>query len=635
MKKTIRLISTILIIAVLCSLFVIKLGIEASADSGGYTIKSLDFKGVVHENNSVSVTETLNVNFYEQRHGIYRAIPLTMYVGGKVADLDDTLLYRNYVTDVNVDGYNFDVEEEDDYCYIKIGSEDKYVDGNQKYEISYTYTMPDDRLDTTDFLFYSVLGDKTGTAINNFKFNVKFDKALPEKSRNNLKIFSGSGGTEENSLGVEYKVSEKSISGEANDIPPYCAVTLFTKLKQGYFTGTKTVSPIPMLIFLTLLLLAVLVTIVLALKTKHYEPVQTVEFYPPDGISSAEVGTIIDEKVDDIDLMSLIPWWAQKGYITIEETGEKRKKHLILHKKNELPQNAPDYQKNLFSAFFAESSDCDLRDLKLSFAKRFTSAKDALNGLYSGEKSLSVGYGKAILMTVLISISLFLSLAFSSVISTFENLILAVFATLPVFLFGLMTTYGLRKGFKKLSGKILYGFISIVLFAISIALTYSCSINCVLPMYLPFIALGLATAGIIFSTRIIADTEYRVQMLGKLLGLKNFIETAELDRLRMMTEENPYYYYDILPYAMVFGLVDKWAKAFTNIKVDVPYWYTRYDTMTVWELMYLNRMLTTEIHEPISRINSQTAAKAMASASTSSSGGFSGGGGGGGGFGSW
>jgi hypothetical protein len=54
-------------------------------------------------------------------------------------------------------------------------------------------------------------------------------------------------------------------------------------------------------------------------KSKGNKPVKVIEFYPPEGISSAEVGTIIDSSVDAVDMASLIPWFAGQGYISIEE----------------------------------------------------------------------------------------------------------------------------------------------------------------------------------------------------------------------------------------------------------------------------------------------------------------------------
>ena len=57
-------------------------------------------------------------------------------------------------------------------------------------------------------------------------------------------------------------------------------------------------------------------------------------------------------------------------------------------------------------------------------------------------------------------------------------------------------------------------------------------------------------------------TEYGDKILEKTLGFKEFINTAEKDKLETMFESNPDYFYNILPYAMVLGLSSKWVEAF-------------------------------------------------------------------------
>ncbi len=114
------------------------------------------------------------------------------------------------------------------------------------------------------------------------------------------------------------------------------------------------------------------------------------------------------------------------------------------------------------------------------------------------------------------------------------------------------------------------------------------------------------------------------------MGFKKFLETAEKEKLEMLVEENPEYYYDILPYAYVLGVSDKWTKNFESIALEPPQWYggTVFDRMIFWHFMN-------------STYNS--AAASMTSAPQSSSGGnfsgggggFAGGGSGGGGGGSW
>ena len=136
-------------------------------------------------------------------------------------------------------------------------------------------------------------------------------------------------------------------------------------------------------------------------------------------------------------------------------------------------------------------------------------------------------------------------------------------------------------------------------------------------------------------------TDRGIELMGKILGLKNFIKAAELDRINSLVEENPSYYYDILPYAFVMGLTDKWAKNFENIRIEAPDWYQGYepgDTMfNVW--MFSNMInsfgnsVSNSVMIPIG--DASGGGDLGGGGFGIGGGGFSGGGFGGGGGGSW
>ena len=66
--------------------------------------------------------------------------------------------------------------------------------------------------------------------------------------------------------------------------------------------------------------------------------------------------------------------------------------------------------------------------------------------------------------------------------------------------------------------------------------------------------------------------------MGRLLGLRDFIETAELDRMKVIAQDNPNLFYHILPYAYVFGLSDVFMKKLDALKLPNP---DLYDNGTV------------------------------------------------------
>ena len=74
---------------------------------------------------------------------------------------------------------------------------------------------------------------------------------------------------------------------------------------------------------------------------------------------------------------------------------------------------------------------------------------------------------------------------------------------------------------------------------------------------------------------IFAHSEVRLSQEGRelreeWLGFKLYLGTAERDRLQKLT---PDLFEKFLPYAMMFGIEKKWAKAFEGMQVAPPSWY--------------------------------------------------------------
>ena len=127
------------------------------------------------------------------------------------------------------------------------------------------------------------------------------------------------------------------------------------------------------------------------------------------------------------------------------------------------------------------------------------------------------------------------------------------------------------------------------------------------------------------------------------LGLREFIKTAELDRLKAMAEDNPEWFYSVLPYTYVFGLSDVFAKRLETLAIPAPEWYVSSspDYLT-WNYYMFSRQMSKSMQHVTSTLTKVDPGKFIrrrkysgGSSFCGSSGGFSGGGFGGGGGGSW
>jgi uncharacterized membrane protein YgcG len=139
--------------------------------------------------------------------------------------------------------------------------------------------------------------------------------------------------------------------------------------------------------------------------------------------------------------------------------------------------------------------------------------------------------------------------------------------------------------------------------------------------------------GAVFHSLMPAKTIKGVAAKEYILGLKDYLQIAEKDRLNFHNapEKRPEIFEKLLPYAMVLGVASAWSKEFADIYVNPPSWYEGYPVGG-----HFNSML---LYSNLSGFNSM-ASTSMTSMpgggmGGSGGGGFSGGGGGGGGGGGW
>ena len=155
--------------------------------------------------------------------------------------------------------------------------------------------------------------------------------------------------------------------------------------------------------------------------------------------------------------------------------------------------------------------------------------------------------------------------------------------------------------------------------------------------HVALIGVGLILAALvaIAATRFMpARTGRGSAALGQVLGFRKYLATAEAGQIKFEEREEIFSRY--LPFAIVFGVADRWAETFKDIGSVQPdgsaglYWYTG---AVGWNMAYFSNSIGS-----FNTTTSGTIASTPPSASGSSGfsgGGFSGGGGGGGGGGSW
>ena len=282
-----------------------------------YVIDKYDINIIVNENNTFDITETITAYFNVSKHGILRTIPLK----NTITRLDGTTsTNRTQVTNVSVDN-EYTISRKNGNYKLQIGSANRTLTGEQKYVIKYTYNLGKDPVKNYDELYYNIIGNEWDTVIGNITFSITMPKDFDSSK---LGFSSGNIGSTDNGK-VKYNVSGNKITGSYNGVLSVGqALTVRCELPEGYFVGAGLNINIMDYIMLLIPLIFLAIAIILWYKFgRDDQVVETVEFYPPQGFNSLEVGFLYKGQADNQDVTSLLIYLANQGYIKIAETEEK------------------------------------------------------------------------------------------------------------------------------------------------------------------------------------------------------------------------------------------------------------------------------------------------------------------------
>lgn len=622
-----------------------------------YVIDKYDVNIIVNENNTFDITETITAYFNVSKHGIFRTIPLK----NKITRLDGTTsTNRAQVTNVSVNN-EYTTSRENGNYKLKIGSASRTLTGEQTYVIKYTYNLGKDTVKKYDELYYNIIGNEWDTVIGNVTFSIIMPK---EFDSSKLGFSSGSKGSIDNSK-INYNVSGNKITGIFNEILGVNeALTIRCELPEDYFVGEGlTFNLMNYIIYLFPILFLVIAILLWYKFGRDDQVIETVEFYPPQGFNSLEVGFLYKGKAENQDVISLLIYLANQGYIKISETEEKslfsKSKGFKITKLKEYDGNNVNekiflnglftkrpsislsslFNKNVEQENIDNTNEVTSTDLYNNFYITMNRILSNINNKENKNKIFDKSASSKKIFIILMIIATYCIITIPPIFTYGEPASLLFALLFPgvgfTVLFNLVfgethTVYVNGKTTYSSIGTKIFGLIWGLVFGV---LPWALMVLPALkqdPVYLIGYGMGLACVlGMVICLKYLPKrTPYGNEILGKIKGFKNFLETVEKEKLEAMVTQDPTYFYNILPYTYVLGVSDKWIKKFESISLKAPSWYdspNAFDTMTFGSFM----------NSTMASAQSVMSSSPSSGSGGSSGGGSSGGGSGGGGGGSW
>lgn len=522
-----------------------------------------------------------------------------------------------YLLDMSVKGENIDYSKKSREVFLK-NEKDEY-----NFKVKYTIEQ---RL-SEDISFILVSPNISGK-IENLKVKVNSPFNI-----NNINIdFKERGsnlGTDRFNLGKD----KQSIYFETkNTVNPGENVVINLDIDKSLFTR-----PLPILYniikFGSPIFLICIILIFFKFKDKN-TITSVVEFYPPRHMNSAEVGYVFNESINNLQVTTLLFYWASHKHIKIII---KEKGKFTIEKLDELDNNHKQYEKILFSSLFnfGDGKLVTENQLKGYFSEELYKTSTSIKSEFKKDKALRDKSSKntGILLSIFSALPIMISTILAkevdhgSVVTYFImaiSLLIIHLVFYSIFYLSLKKINGSMRKNRKFISTIIFSLIYITIIFIAFEFT---DLNIDLIIVVTLVSL----IGNILSSLVPRRSDYGKKLLGEIIGFKNFIEVAEKERLEVLLEEDPEYFYNTLPYAQVLGVTKKWVDKFKDISIsNSTYYETNYP---INDYIAINRLV-----KDLNKVGASANYHQGTSSGNSGGfggGGFSGGGSGGGGGSSW
>ena len=490
-----------------------------------FTINKFHSDIMIHEDSSIIVKETIDVEFHQSRHGIYREIPFQYRDDlGKVITTPTRVLS---VVDESGKAWKYEVKKIGPMIHIRIGDAKRYVKGQQTYVITYEVENVILFFNDHDELYWNVTGNYWKAPIKEASSTVSL--ITKEKSKSLMITgFEGSYGSKEECGYETFDNSGKFFTKRSLNMGEGLTIVfgwdkglVFPPSSWKKFLWAINLEENWIFLFPIFSFLYMTNRWYRKGRDPRVRESVTVMYEPPKfenkPLIPAEVGTLIDEKLDPRDITSTIVGLAVKGYIKIEEMKEEG---ILFDKTDYYLKKVKNHDSNL-NPFEIELMK-DLFPVSLPGAL----ISELKNKFYTNLDEL-----KKILFGELIRKKYFLSSP-EKVRNSYiaAGIVILVFAIL-LFMFLIPNS-----GVKSFIAGILTG-VPVLAFA----------------KFMPT------------KTRVGTSTYMDI------LGFQEFMNRAEKDRLERMGDKD--LFSKFLPYAIALDVADNWARAFGGIYQEPPDWY--------------------------------------------------------------
>ena len=280
--------------------------------------------------------------------------------------------------------------------------------------------------------------------------------------------------------------------------------------------------------------------------------ISTITTSPPEGLDPLEMDYAQIATISDRGIYAQLLFWVSKGILSVKDDDGR----ISMLRTGRLPDDAPAHQTLLFEDLFASSDIVWLDQLPPEVSEHKGELGDKVGERFTGKNAVVQDDSMYVTLTAMaiLIISVFVVEVMVDVGILIPVLLgAALFTGLALLQNGALGFRSKHDRFEVICGivftagslaahLVLLGLHTSLLFTCLFAICFLICIPCILFM----------------------ERRVNHRLYGQILGFRQFIETAEWDRLKQLSKEVPGYGMDILPYALLFNMGTRWTATFEN-----------------------------------------------------------------------
>ncbi|MDX1648887.1 MAG: DUF2207 domain-containing protein, partial [Myxococcota bacterium] len=351
--------------------------LAAGAPAGAERLLRFETQLRLAADGSFEVAERLRVDFgAERRHGIFRDVPVA-YGRGRAADYRIRVEVRG-VTDELGAPRPWEADRRGRDLRIRIGDPERTVSGVQHYVLRYRVERGILWFERHDELYWNATGTGWAMPIEEARARVELPEALAPDAVETA-CYTGALGSVASACRVRATPGVVSFETEGR-LGPGEGLSLVVGLPKGVLEEPSRLRRLlarasDWLSAWLLLPLAALAAMGTMWRREGRDPAAAdalpVRYEPPEGMTPAEVGTVLDESVDRTDLTATILELAVQGRLRIEEEEGTRflflsTKDYVLHRTGDAT-DLPPFEAALHARLFEDGDVVRVSSLRNRF----------------------------------------------------------------------------------------------------------------------------------------------------------------------------------------------------------------------------------------------------------------------------